>query len=497
MKPTFFDLFSGIGGFRLALERLGWECVGWCEIDHWCQQTYIANFPHAREEFFWPDATTLKTERMPDFDILTAGFPCQAFSIAGKRRGFEDARGTLVYEIFRILRDKRPKGFILENVKGLVMRPFRDREFKYILRVLRELGYATFWRVLNSKDYGVPQNRERVYIVGFKGVGFPAPPFPWPKPHPLKLRLADILEKDVPEKYYLSERLVRSLWEHLMRHRAKGHGFGIRLLDPEGEASSLVVGGQGREKNLIPLTSRHFQKTVYDPQGISPTVREGHGDVVRVCEVANTISSRYYKDGSENLIMVGRVEGADRSSNRVYSPEGASPALTTPSGGRHTPKILVLDMFNKRMRRDGTAGTLKGEGTSNTSLGTIIAYLSHDMAKGERSERWGEYIKECDTSPTLDAKGSWGLLEAEPFFDGRKGRSTLKAGRAPEVGFGGIRVRRLTPRECARLQGFPDSFVIPVSDTQAYRQFGNAVTVPVVEAIGRKVEEYMRRVGLI
>jgi len=103
---SFFDLFAGIGGFRIALERLGWRCVGWCENDRWCQQTYIANFkPREHGEWFWHDATTLPTERMPEFDMLTAGFPCQAFSIAGRREGFEDARGTLVYEIFRILAD--------------------------------------------------------------------------------------------------------------------------------------------------------------------------------------------------------------------------------------------------------------------------------------------------------------------------------------------------------------------------------------------------------
>jgi DNA (cytosine-5)-methyltransferase 1 len=160
----FFDLFAGIGGFRIALEREGFTCVGFCEIDKWARKLYKAYY-HVREEEEYEDATKINPEDLPDFDILCAGFPCQAFSIAGKRRGFEDTRGTLFFEIARIAKVKRPTHLLLENVKGLLSHN-EGRTFEIILKTLDELGYDAEWQVLNSKDFGVPQNRERVFIIG-------------------------------------------------------------------------------------------------------------------------------------------------------------------------------------------------------------------------------------------------------------------------------------------------------------------------------------------
>jgi len=160
----FFDLFAGIGGFRIALEREGFTCVGFCEIDKWARKLYKAYY-NVREEEEYEDATKINPEDLPDFDILCAGFPCQAFSIAGKRRGFEDTRGTLFFEIARIAKVKRPTYLLLENVKGLLSHD-EGRTFEIILKTLDELGYDAEWQVLNSKDFGVPQNRERVFIIG-------------------------------------------------------------------------------------------------------------------------------------------------------------------------------------------------------------------------------------------------------------------------------------------------------------------------------------------
>jgi len=162
----FFDLFSGIGGFREGLRRAGgFTCVGHCEVDAYADKNYRLLFD-TEGEWYCNDARNIETERMPDFDLLCAGFPCQAFSIAGKREGFADARGTLFFEIARLVTDKRPAYFILENVPGLLSHD-KGRTFHTILSTFHELGYYVEWKVLNSKDFGVPQSRKRVYLIGY------------------------------------------------------------------------------------------------------------------------------------------------------------------------------------------------------------------------------------------------------------------------------------------------------------------------------------------
>lgn len=164
---TFLDLFSGIGGFRIGLERVGFKSIGYCDCDEHANKLYKSYFDTS-EELFFNDIRKIKTEELPDFDILCAGFPCQSFSIAGKRRGFDDTRGTMFFEVARILKDKRPRYFILENVKGL-LNHCGGKTFQTILKILSDLGYQTQWQLLNSKFFGVLQNRERVYIVGCYG----------------------------------------------------------------------------------------------------------------------------------------------------------------------------------------------------------------------------------------------------------------------------------------------------------------------------------------
>ena len=319
-KFTFTDLFAGIGGIRLAFQNVGGKCVFSCEWDKFAKKTYKANFG----EVPFGDITKIDAKRIPDHDILTAGFPCQAFSIAGRRGGFEDTRGTLFFEVARIIKEKRPKAFFLENVKGLVNHN-GGKTLETILYVLRdELGYfVPDPETVNAKDFGVPQNRERVFIVGFrKDTGVRE--FKYPDPVPLNIRVGDILEKNpVSVKYYLSDRYLKTLIEHKNRHRSKGNGFGYEIIPLDGIANAIVVGGMGRERNLV-------------------------------------------------------------------------------TDGRLTDFTPVTNI------------------------------------KGEVNKRY---------------------------------------------------VRRMTPREWARLQGFPDSFVIPVSDAQAYKQFANSVAVPAVQAVAEKMAE--------
>ena len=166
MAIKFFDMFAGIGGFRSGLEAIGgFECVGYCEIDKYAKQAYEAIYDTGGELYF-DDARKIVPEQLPDFDLITGGFPCQSFSIAGARKGFDDTRGTLFFEIARIVAVKKPKYIFLENVPGLLNHN-QGRTFETIIHTLDELGDDVCWQVLNSKNFGVPQSRNRVYIIGY------------------------------------------------------------------------------------------------------------------------------------------------------------------------------------------------------------------------------------------------------------------------------------------------------------------------------------------
>ena len=208
---TFIDLFSGIGGFRLAFESVGAKCLFSAEIDKHACHTYKINF----EDDPYCDVSQLNPVDIPDFDILCAGFPCQPFNIAGKRKGFGDTRGTLFFDIERIIRAKQPKAFILENVKGLVNHD-QGNTFKVIVETLeKKLDYQLFYQVLNSKDYGLPQNRERIYIVGFKEHDIK---FTFPKKQVLQIDLSDIKEPD-PKNQEISKLAISHIWKHLKNHK--------------------------------------------------------------------------------------------------------------------------------------------------------------------------------------------------------------------------------------------------------------------------------------
>lgn len=249
-KFTFIDLFAGIGGFRMAMQNLGGKCVFSSEWDAQAQKTYSINYG----EVPFGDITQESTKAfIPDgFDVLCAGFPCQAFSLAGKRLGFEETRGTLFFDVAEILRRKRPKAFFLENVKGLLIHD-KGKTIDTILRVLRDDldYYVPDPQILNAMDFGVPQHRERVYIVGFRKDQC-TDGFSYPSPTNRGTTFADVKEKDaVSVKYYLSTQYIKTLIAHKERHAAKGHGFGYEIIADNQVANAIVVGGMGRERNLV------------------------------------------------------------------------------------------------------------------------------------------------------------------------------------------------------------------------------------------------------
>ncbi|MCU0351284.1 MAG: DNA cytosine methyltransferase [Flavobacterium sp.] len=249
-KFKFIDLFAGIGGFRIALQNLGGKCVFTSEWDKEAQKTYRANFG----EVPFGDITKddVKKYIPEDFDVLCAGFPCQAFSIAGRRGGFEDTRGTLFFDVAEIIKRHQPKAFFLENVKGLKSHD-KGKTLETILNVLREdLGYfVPDPQIINAKDFGVPQNRERIFIVGFRP-DLDIDEFAYPEPNGKKISFLDVKEENkVPTRYYLSTQYLQTLVNHKARHEGKGNGFGYQVIDDTSIANAIVVGGMGRERNLV------------------------------------------------------------------------------------------------------------------------------------------------------------------------------------------------------------------------------------------------------
>ena len=253
-----FHLFAGIGGGIYGGELLGHKCCAGVEIDEFCKKIlkqrqedgWMPKFP------IFDDVTKINgAEYKGSFDVLCGGFPCQAFSLAGKRMGFDDdykglCRGTLFQDVVRICDYHKPKVIFCENVKGLTIHD-RGRTFKVITKAFEQIGYTVYSKVLNSKDFGVPQNRERIYIVAFRN-DINSAEFSFPIGTDDKTCIRDILD-DAPisPKYYLSDVYVNTLIAHKERHKNKGNGFGYEIRDLDGQAGAIVCGGMGRERNLI------------------------------------------------------------------------------------------------------------------------------------------------------------------------------------------------------------------------------------------------------
>lgn len=264
-KLKSIDLFAGIGGIRLGFDQAfnkDIETVFVSEWDEKAQQTYRTNFTESIE--ISGDITKIDEKVVPSFDICLAGFPCQAFSLAGAKKGFSDdykgmSRGTLFFDVARICSYHKPKVIFCENVKGLTIHD-KGRTFDIIKGTLTEMGYTVHESVLNSKNYGVPQNRERIYIVAFRN-DIDSTSFSFPLPTDSSKRIKDIIEENpVSVKYYLSDVYMETLRRHRARHESKGNGFGYEIRDWEDIAGAIVCGGMGRERNLL-IDKRQTDRT--------------------------------------------------------------------------------------------------------------------------------------------------------------------------------------------------------------------------------------------
>lgn len=246
-KYKVIDLFAGIGGMHLGFAQAGFETVYANDVDANACQTYRNNFGEIDER----DVRNVDPTKLPDFDILLAGFPCQPFSMIGKREGLADPRGQLFNEVVRFLDVRNPRAFVLENVKNLIKHN-KGETYRFIKSALENAGsgYTVYETILDSQNFGVPQHRERTYIVGIQN---PHKDFSFPlrSKEPGIARVKDILEKKVHDKYYLSQKYHDGLMAHKARHQAQGSGFGCHILDPRGVSHTVVCGNMGRERNLI------------------------------------------------------------------------------------------------------------------------------------------------------------------------------------------------------------------------------------------------------
>ncbi|MBO1100260.1 DNA (cytosine-5-)-methyltransferase [Enterococcus hirae] len=411
----FLDLFAGIGGFRLGMESAGHECIGFCEIDKFARTSYKA-IHNTEGEVEMHDITTVSDEfvrRIGSVDVICGGFPCQAFSIAGKRKGFEDTRGTLFFEIARFASILRPRYLFLENVKGLLNHE-GGATFETILRALDELGYDVEWQVLNSKDY-VPQNRERVFIIGH-------------------------LRGERTRKVLPFERKNRTTIENNIK----------------------PINDSKKTRELLNFDSTN---RFYDVSGISPCLNTMQGG-----------------DREPKIAIVGNINPSGNGMNgQVYSSNGLSPTLTTNKGEgtKIVVPVLTPDRFEKR--QNGRRFKEDGE-----EMFTLTA-----------QDRHGVLVREATSKGYAEALPGDSVNISHPNSEIRRGRvgkgiaNTLLTGEEQAVVTDNYRIRKLTPRECWRLQGFPDWAFDRAkevnSDSQLYKQAGNSVTVPVIADIAKRL----------
>lgn len=523
------SLFSGIGGFETGfMQHFGedTEIVFASEIDKFASKSYEMIYNHTPHG----DITKIHETDIPDHDVMVYGFPCQAFSVAGKRMGFSDTRGTLFFEALRIINEKRPKVAIAENVKGLVGHD-KGRTLEVIVQSLSEIGYRVDFEILNSKYFGVPQNRERIFIVAVRDdlvqqenwkidskrtdvlakgkrkiASLPDIKtfnFDFPSQKTVTKRIKDILEPSVDEKYYLSKERVAKM---KMREPKEGDikvvadlntdGYidnSNRLYSTEGIAATVTRKASENQNILEPKVTveatiedgvlNNQNKRIYDKSGIAPTIDTMQGGM------------RQPKILEEpELDQVGYIE-RNSQGNRVYDSSGLASTVSASGGGLAgntglitEPSIDTVGQIEEWRQR--------GHVYNDTGLmGTVAAtdYKTPKLVNETEKQAFvvNDYeirLREDELATCLDTR--YGA-----FPDQHGARTGIYEGDTPH-----LRIRKLTPLECLRLQGFPDDYHHTlkengISDSQLYKMAGNAVSVPVIKAIAEKVDNLLRSIG--
>ena len=468
-KPfKYVSLFSGIGAFEKSLNKFGGECVMASEIDKFAEKAYQTLYGHATVG----DITQVDEKDVPDCDVLVGGFPCQAFSVAGKQLGFNDSRGTMFFEVARIAKEKQPKVLLLENVKGLVGHD-KGKTLDTIVRVLNEIGYRVDFEVLNSKYFNVPQNRERIFIVGvredlipnesWKIEGNTVVPkgkrrisgykgeqawdlktfnFDYPEQTEVTTRLKDILEDVVDEKFYISDEKTAKLVAQL-----------------EESGSEAETNSEPHKLGNIDINGHDYIKRVYSTDGMSPTVPTGAG---------GNHEPKIAEEQEPKIDIVGNTGNTGHGNFNVFNDNGLG--RTVAARDYKDPMRIAEEQFtakkpNERLSQQAI------ETANNSNLekehGDFIQAYNHDHNK--------EGI-----SPTLTTRP-----------EGLKTAILPIVGEQPKY-----RIRKLTPKECFRLQSFSDEdfdklVEAGISNSQLYKMAGNSITINVVDAIMEKLQKYI------
>lgn len=399
MTIKIFETFAGIGTQRMALKNLGidFEVIGISEIDKFAIKSYEAIHGETKN---YGDIKNIDAETLPDFDLFTYSFPCQDISLAGKMKGFDknsETRSSLLWECEKIIKRKNPKYLLMENVKNLVSKKFKPH-FEDWLKILEDLGYKNYWQVLNAKDYGVPQNRERVFCISILG----GQSYKFPDPIPLTLRLKDLLENEVVEKYYLSQKQI----------------------------------------DRITFTAR--TKDFTNPK----------------------------------CVQIGRYDTPIRKNSnrfRVYDKEFLSPALSTMQGGNLQPCILIKN------------GTKKGYLEAKNGDGIDLVYPQSKTRRGRVQKEMSQTINtHNDKGVVIGSTQKQAAINEDGICPTLTSAMGKGGGHVPMHNYY-FRIRKLTPLECWRLMGCSDDDFYKAqsvnSNTQLYKQAGNAIVVNILEFI--------------
>ena len=428
------SLFSGIGAFEKALDDLGvdYELAAYCEIDKHASRSYAA-IHGVSESLNLGDITKVDEKALPhDLDLITYGFPCQDISISGRMRGLFDENGNqtrsgLFFEALRIIEETQPRVAIAENVKNLTGTTFR-KQFELVLKSLEDAGYNNHWKVLNLKDFGIPQNRERVFIVSIRK-DIDDGSFRFPEGFPLTLRLKDVLEDDVDERYYMSSKAVKGLEEYRRRHADKGSGF---FCENDSEPQVVKVG------NIYPSGGENGN--IYLDTGLSPTLKARTG--VKGNGIGSCNAPKIIETSEPTVRQIGNCCPTRTRDNpnqgRIYDTEGIAPALNCMGGGNRQPCIID--------EGKAFAAAIRGRYNEQAEIEEQLFVSDRDYANA--------------------------IVSTQP-------KASLVAQKTC--------IRKLTTKECFRLMGFSDEdhdkATAVNSNTQLYKQAGNSIGVPCVEYI--------------
>lgn len=424
------ELFGGYGSQALALENLGIEFESdLCDNDKYAIQAY--NQLHG-ETFNYGDVCSIDETKLPYYDLITYSSPCQDFSNAGKQAGGEKGSGTrssLLWECERIIRAVKPKYLLMENVKALTSKKFMPL-FKQWLKTLESIGYQNSWKVLNAKDYGVPQNRERVFVVSILGGGH----YQFPEPIPLTKRLRDILEQNVDEKYYINKEFER----YIFNKEKKEYNFRVELSKQDGIRETPIRSSGDKPCLIVPEATKQGYATAYEGDSINleqPNSKTRRGRVGH--QMANTLTTSCNQGVVEPKVMQEPMNLYPNSGNpqagRVYNTNGISPAMDTCQGGNRMPKV------------------------------TIEGYFKYPNS--EKRHQSNTVISKDGICSTLD---------------------TMQGGNLQPKITQEYRIRKLTPRECWRLMGVRDEQfdkLHDISNSQLYKMAGNSIVVDVLMGI--------------